>query len=656
MHRKREMKTLKSAAITLLTSVLCAAAPASSLGMFDEMERTGGPLGSSLILYSWPGAVYYSASFLVIPFEGVLYPGEPLIMDVPDIIHIEFELVGADEVQFTLDSYISLNGTVLFDGVADYGHGLYVIHYNPSAQTPMIWNLDFNAFWYNGPGQAHLWATHINPPSWDLLDVSASEMSGKTDVSFAFPDFIFVDALVSEFGEATNTYDYCIDLPWTTYQGLLPLPHGYFTVAYRDLSYAAFQIAEQGCSMAHCDVWMSDNPNMSVPINWDTQILWHDSIPEGSNNGLGCSSNGTLAVCTYENAATDNMVVYDASGNRLWTSENHLGSWAWTSAAMIDDSGGVIAVDDEHLIRFNPNGTVKWKANTPGGIPISPIITESGVVIVATRGGPLAAFHSGTGKLLGKRYLIETLGSTDFYDTQNTPCVLGNRIYVSTEKRNDPDHTARLWAVDVNPENPESVLQVKWFFVFGGPSGGSPMIVGDTIYFDGDRLHPGGDGTPHLFALQDNGETCDLKWTYDMDTLIRTSVARDPRGGIWSYGIGQPWLYRLDQETGEMLGLLDIDALVDEPGVHFASSVMTIAGDASRPVLIVCSTTSTVGQPAWIIAVDLEPEALLWKVKLSDDWTTESTSSQFAILEDDGGKPVLVFPGQFSGAYGVGLP
>ena len=651
------MKTIKSATITLITSVLCAAALAtSSLGMFDEMERTAGPLESSLILYSWPGGVYYSASFLGIPFEGVLYPGEPLIMDVPDIIHIEFELVGADEVQFTLDYFISFNGMVLFDGVSNYGHGLYIIYYNPSAPTPMIWDLDFNAFWYNGPGQAHLWAMHLMPHSWGLYYVSASKMSGETDVSFAFPDFIFVDALVSEFGETTNTYDYRIDLPWTTYQGLQPLPLGFFTVAYQGLSYAAFQIAEQGCSMAHCDVWMSDNPNMSVPTDQDTRILWHDTIPEGSNKGLGCSSNGTLAVCTYENPAADNMVVYDASGNRLWTSEDHLGSLAYTSAAMIDESGGVIAVDDEHLIRFDPDGAVKWKTPMPGGIPISPVITDNGVVIVATLGGPLAAFDTMTGMLLGKLYLIDTLGSTDFYETENTPCVLGNRIYVSTKKRNDPDYTARLWAVDVDSGNPEGVLQVKWFFVFGGPSGASPLIVGDTLYFDGDRLNPGEDENPHLFALQDKGETCYLKWTYAMDAPIRASVARDPRGGIWSFGKGLRWLHRLDQETGELLGLLDIDELIDEPGVNFASSVMTIAGDTSHPVMIVGAITSTVGQPAWVIAVDLEPEVLLWKVKLSDDWETEATNSQFAILEDDEGKPVVVFPGTSSGAYGVGSP
>ena len=42
------------------------------------------------------------------------------------------------------------------------------------------------------------------------------------------------------------------------------------------------------------------------------------------------------------------------------------------------------------------------------------------------------------------------------------------------------------------------------------------------------------------------------------------------------------------------------------------------------------------------------------KVKVADDWTQESTNSQFAILEDTEGMPVVVFPGTHSGAYGVG--
>ena len=323
---------------------------------------------------------------------------------------------------------------------------------------------------------------------------------------------------------------------------------------------------------------------------------------------------------------------------------------------MIDDRGGVIAADDLHLVRFQPDGTVKWKTPTPGGIPISPVIVENMVVILATNDGPLAAFDTGTGKLIGKRYLVDTVGAEEFYDTENTPGVSGNRIYVSTEKRNDPDHTARLWAVDVVPGSPDGVIQPKWSFEFGGPSGASPLIVGDTIYFDGDRLNPGEDENPHLFALQDNGDTCSLKWTHPMETPVKASCSRDPRGGVWAFAPRRQYLYRFDSEDGEMIDRLDIDAMVDEPGVDIPASVMTIAGDPTQPVMIISTIGTLEGQPARIMAIDLSTETKLWKINISEDWSIEYTSSQFAFVEDDAGRPVVIFPTSSSGAYGVGAP
>ncbi len=639
-----------------MVTLLFSATPSNSFGMSDKAELAAGPMDLGLILFSWPGGIYYIASLLGTPFEGVLYSGEPLIMDVPNRITIEFEIVNIDEELFTLQYRVTYYGTVLFDAVESYPHGHYVIFHNPFTVTPMIWHFDFNIFWYNGPGVAHLWALYRTPDSQDISYVSASEVLGDTDVSFTFPDFLDVDAFVSEFGDTTNTYDYYIESPWTTYQGRQYLPFGCFTIAYQSQPHVAFQVAEQGCSVAHCDVRMSDIANMPAPTGWDTQILWHDPVPAGMHMGLGCSSNGETAVCTYQDTTGDNLVAYDARGNRLWTSGHHLGTWAWPSIAMIDDLGGVIATDDEYLIQFRPDGTVKWKTATPGGIPHSPVITNNGVVITTPYNGPLAAFCSVTGNFLGHLYLTDTPGSTDYYDTDNTPCVLGNRFYVSTAKKNDPDHTARLWAVDVEPGHPEGVMRVKWSFLFGGPSGASPMIDGDTIFFDGDRLNPGEDLNPHIFAVQDHGDTCSLKWAHPMDTPVKASLAKDPRGGVWSNESGRKWLYRFDQETGDLLDSLDVDALVDEPELKVPSSVMTIAGDASQPIMIIGTVADVAGLPAWVIAIDLAAEALLWKIKLSDDWTTEFTAAQFAIVEDEEGNPVVVFPSSSSGAYGVGAP
>jgi len=650
------MKKAKILLIAMMVAGLLASTVVSSFYTSDEVERAADPSETRFTLFSWQGGAYYTASVFGSPFQGILFPGEPLIMDLPGLVHVEFVIVDTDEHQFTLEYIIIFGGTVLFEGVADYGHGLYSIYYNPFVQTPVKWDHDFSITWCNGPGFVHLWAVWPESGSWSHDEATASRESGVTDVSFAIPDWVFVDAFVSEFGKTTNTYDFTIEFPWTTYQGRQPLPFGYFTVAYLAQPYLVFQVAEQGCSMAHCDVSMSDNAKMRAPTGWDTQILWHDSIPAGSNQGLGCSSNGTLAVCTYKNPV-ESLVMYDARGARLWTSEDHLGDWAWASAAMIDDRGGVIAADATYVIRFLPDGNVKWKTEIPGGgLPISPVITSSGVVVVATRGGPIAAFDNVTGLVLGWIYLIDSPGDTEFYDTWNTPCVRGNRIYVSTEKRDDPSHTGRLWAVDIDPTDPDGTLRAAWSFVFGGPSGASPLVIGDTVYFDGDRLGPGEDINPHAFAVQDNGDTCSLRWKYAMPWSVKASFSRDPRGGIWAFAAGVRWLIHLDEETGQTLELLDVDELVDEEGVYVPSSIMTIAGDPSQPVMILGVAPATTGGPSWVIAVDLDSWSLLWKVKLADDWEANVTSSQFAIVEDDEGKAVVVFPARNSGAYGVGEP
>ena len=652
------MKKVKVELIIVFVTGMCFFTTATSLGMYDEERGGGSLLESRFMLYSWPDGAYYTASFFGAPFEGILSPGEPVVIDVPGIIHAKLKIVDIDEYQFTLEYLVTYGGIILFNQVSTYGHGLYAFYYSPFAPTPTIWDFDFNLFMYNGPGKVNLWTLCTVPDSEGFSYKAASQQSGHSDISFAFQDFITVDAHITEYGDTTNTFDHTIESPWTTQQSEQLLPLGYFTIAYKmayqSPIYDKFEIADKGCSMAHCDVWMSDNPHMLVPTDWDTQILWHDTIPAGSNLGLGCSSNGTLAACTYQDTTGDNLVVYDASGNRLWTSGDHLGDWTWTSAAMIDDSGGVIAVDSEHLVRFNPDGTIKWKTPTPGGVPISPVITYNGVVVLATQSGPLSAYETVSGTLLGELYLKESADDPVYYDTINTPCVAGNRVYVSTEKNDCSDRTARLWAVDVDPGNPDGVLQDKWSFEFGGPSGASPLIVGDTIYFDGDRIHPGQDKNPHLFAVQDNGETCSLKWLYSMRTSIKASVSSDPRGGVWAFGVGQQWLCRLDQETGELMNLLDIDILVDEPGDYKASAVLTIAGDPASPVMITSACTHAGGKPSYVIAIDLEAEDLLWKVKLADDWEEENTNAQFAILEDQEGMPVVVFPGNNSGAYGVG--
>ena len=287
---------------------------------------------------------------------------------------------------------------------------------------------------------------------------------------------------------------------------------------------------------------------------------------------------------------------------------------------------------------------------------MSPVVTANGLVVVATMGGPIYAFDTRDGALLGQCLLKESPNDPDYYHTFNTPCVRGNRVYLSTERTDDPDFTGRLWAVDVDPSRPGDPFHVVWSFVFGGPSGSSPLAIEETIFFDGDRRLPGEAKNPHIFAVEDQGGRGALKWTVPMAASMKASFARDPRGGLWAFAAGDKWLGRYDQETGERIDRLDVDALLGEAGLYFTSSVMTIAGDAGRPVMILGAVTSSFTDPSWVLAIDLEGARRLWKVRLAEHRSVDFTASQFAIVLDPEGGPVVIFPGLNRGAYGVGVP
>jgi hypothetical protein len=416
--------------------------------------------------------------------------------------------------------------------------------------------------------------------------------------------------------------------------------------------------ARTGCAMAHCDTRMSDHANAEPPRTPATTVQWHDTAAPGALFGLGCSSNGTLIACSYTGDGGDNLVAYDASGTRLWTSRAVLDGSAWTSAPLILRDGSVIAADDRVVVRFAPDGAVVWQTATPGGRPISPVVTDAGIIVLATQGGPVSAYRGSDGSLVGALVIKADPSDPEIFETVNTPCVRGERVYVSTQRTNDDAaHTARLVAIDVRAGAP-SPLSEAWHFEFGGPSGGSPLRIGSTIYFDGDRLHPGGAPAPQLFGVRDEGTAGTQVFAVPVGGSIQASPSQDPRGGFWVFPTKTTTLLHLSARDGHEIERLDLDALVDAPGVHQPSSVMTMAGSATHPVMLVAATPfamppATAGA-TFVTALDLASRSLLWKVQLASSRAIDWTAAQFAIAHTSTGKPRVVFPGLFSGAYAVG--
>ena len=410
-----------------------------------------------------------------------------------------------------------------------------------------------------------------------------------------------------------------------------------------------FEVASQGCPMAHCDPRMSDHVRLDPPATPVAEIWSRNELiseQSGTRFGLGCSGNGTVAACSYF-SDTDALVVYDYDGNRLWTSGNLFNDTARNSVPMLSAVGEVIMADDQNVIRFGPTGGIVWQSMLPfGGRPVSPVMTQDGIIILATVAGPIYAFDSVDGTLLGTLFVRETPGDPGFFETINTPVVKENRIYVSMHHqvggKPDSDFLAWLVAIDVDRAGPE-VLSVAWHFEFGGFSGASPTRVGSTIYFDGDRPEPGtGPMDPHLFAVIDTGLGPVELWRKPTVSRVLASVNLDPRFlfGLWHFTQYSPLLVRRGLFTGRLKKILNVNTLLGEPGGFVVSSATSMAGFGANPVMLV-TATELAGGPCYLMAVDLLTDSLRWKLKVTD-FPEDFAASQFPILTGSEGPRVIL--------------
>jgi PQQ-like domain len=414
--------------------------------------------------------------------------------------------------------------------------------------------------------------------------------------------------------------------------------------------------------MAHCNQHLSGATNVAAPTSPATGVVVEKS-GSGSSAGLGCSSNYTVVACTY-NSNTASLVVYDSNGDRIFDSGMILDAAASSSAALVSTAGEVIAADDKTLVRFAANGTVVWQTALRGsGLPISPVLTENGVLVVATYGGIISSYSAATGAVLGT-LSVRFDGLT--YQTQNTPTVNGNRVYVSMASDNAPTF-GRLVAIDVSA-GATSPLSIAWSYVFGGPSGASPVFQSGVIYFDGSSLYPGPGGYATLFAVQDEGASPLLLWANQLVTsrnapspAIKTSPLPDPRGGIWFYIASQSTLQRVDPNTGNSLQVIDMDSFFSNRLTHLPSTALTMAStnpSTGNPVMLLGLGTvaGMVTGPSFAVAVDLgtTTPTLLWSVQFAPITASNYIFCQFPIVAAPDGSPRVVFPGSSANTYFVG--
>ena len=444
-----------------------------------------------------------------------------------------------------------------------------------------------------------------------------------------------------------------------------------------------FILPEWGGGMAHSDPSLSDYISLPAPKD-NVKIIWHRSELSGEKAGAkgnGIAGNGKIAACTFS-GFKDNLVIYDYDGKRLWASGDLLNIYSFFSAPMVDIHGQVIACDNRVVILVdtfdcdNDSKIVEWISEIPyGGIPFSPVITEDGTLIVATDKGPVYAYNISDGSLIGWKFLGEdekihpiyrllNIDDPGFFSTINTPCVKGNRIYISTQYKSPLGiptllHYARLYALDIEPDNPniDERLTEVWHFDFGGPSQASPTLINGTIYFDGFRQKPSLFRDIHLFAVTDKGEYWVEEWRKAYPLQTYASYAYDPRGGFWYIDSLGGKLVHFSTEDGNIIEEIIIDELIQEEGLHLPSSVMTICGNDTNPILIVsASSLKLLKANSFVIAIDLEANnSLLWKVKLFEGFfiSMDLAFGQYTILIKED-KPRIIFGSFRDGVWAIG--
>ena len=388
------------------------------------------------------------------------------------------------------------------------------------------------------------------------------------------------------------------------------------------------QAMGQGCPRAHCDGGNTDFADIAAPtatpapsIKWFRQGL--EGEKAGSLQGLGCSANGTFAVCSYS-AATgpgtptdDNVVAYNYNGSIKWQSFDVLNGTAFASAPLILGSGAsasTIAVDNNRVVKFDEFGAAEYNLLHGEGLPISPVI--------ATRDGGIALIDDVAEAVVANLTIKDDPMAAPFFETQNTVAVKGNRIYVTLQENDGTGALtgdARFAAIDVDPTatNPADRLVVAWEFGItesftsnGVGSLSSPLLLNvagdDILYFDGYR-EVGGNDEPHIFAVRDDGTSYTEMFAEELDNPAFASFARDPAGGFfWHNQQNSLRIFKRSVVTGVVVGSINVNTLLGEPAIHRPTAAITFAGTTSDPKLITAARGIAPNIDPFLFQVDVD--------------------------------------------------
>ncbi len=289
-----------------------------------------------------------------------------------------------------------------------------------------------------------------------------------------------------------------------------------------------------------------------------------------------------MVACTFSGGGTStapiNLRVYDGDGNELFNDASSLlDSFAWGSAPIVFNNGTVLAVDDNYIAIFKAGATnnilgkqrlVNAAGKRLGGIPISPVMVNDHIVLLATickaneTACPVSTWDiSGTPTLLDYAFVTATVkGSTVAFETANTPTVdqQNSRVYLVMSGVCPPKQGGcaqagygRLQALDIDVTGHITIS--AWHYGDGdnlaSDAESSPLLIKNNsnqnqIFFD---AHDSINSVGYFIGVTDGGGiTPSAVWQQPFNkSRFVAAAARDLRSDLQD-GSGTFWIFPTD--------------------------------------------------------------------------------------------------------------
>ena len=400
-------------------------------------------------------------------------------------------------------------------------------------------------------------------------------------------------------------------------------------------------------------------------FNANGSVAWSTVNPEGSPISQVTTPNGAIFTATHpvgvdtcpQNAC--NLLFNVNNPGRQYTTasvELNGGDCPGATATATVSGGQVTAV------------TVKNQGSNCYIAPDVIIIgdgVEAQVNAQVVAPAPVAVYNGSTGALVGSLFLYSSGTSGNYYETINVPCVNSgsypNRVYVSTNLNINQSQGA-LWAVDIDPANLASPITPVWSVPFAGPSGASPLCIGNNVYFDGAGVTPGDTVGTTIFGVQDNGSSATVLFHQSLGegtAPVTCNFAMDPRavGGFWHEVEYDPNIYHRDGATGNLIETIDTSSLLAAagalPGTYWMSGVFNTVGTADHPYMILPEQDVDY-IASYLTMVDITNNSLVWWLPLypgNSPFFSDSFEGEAAVVTNSNGQPVLAMATRYNGAF-----